>query len=278
MALRSKKTNLDLYKRKDEIMKGKIIAIANQKGGVGKTTTTRNLGTELVKQGKKVLLIDFDPQGNLSMSMGIDNEEVPTIADLMQLEIDEEPLPDREDIVIHVDGIDIIPANLVLASIETNLVVISCREFILKTILAKYKSEYDYILLDCGPFLGMLLINALTAADSIIIPVEGQYLSAKGLELLLQSVAKTRRKLNPSLEIEGILITKIDTRTNAYKEILQMIDEAYGKLNIFKNVVPLRVAVEKSIRNHESIANFEKNSDAAKAYAGLAEELLKMNK
>lgn len=259
-------------------MKGKTIAVVNQKGGVGKTTTTVNLGAELHKQGKKVLEIDFDPQGNLSMAMGIDNEEVPTIADLMQLEMEDQPLPDKEDIIINVNGIELIPSNLVLASIETSLVVTSCREYILKTILSQYKDEYDYILIDCGPFLGMLLINALTAADSIIIPVEGQYLSAKGLELLLQSVARTRRRLNPTLEIEGILITKIDTRTNTYKEIVQMIEEAYGKLNIFKSVIPLRVAVEKSIRKHEPVADFEEKSEAAAAYAELAVELLEGGK
>lgn len=255
-------------------MKGKVIVVANQKGGVGKTTSTLNLGAELNKAGKKVLLVDFDPQGNLSMALGIENEEVPTIADLMQLEMDEQPLPDKEDIIINVDGLDVIPSNLVLASIEINLVVTSCREFILKTILSQYKLEYDYILIDCGPFLGMLLINALTAADSVIIPVEGQYFSAKGLELLLQSIARTKRKLNPSLKVEGILVTKIDTRTNTSREILQMIQKAYGSLKIFKNVIPLRVAVEKSIRKYQSISDFEKNNDAAVAYAALAKELL----
>lgn len=256
-------------------MKEKVIAVVNQKGGVAKTTTTLNLGSELTRVGKKVLLVDFDPQASLSVALGIKNEEIQTIADLMQLEIQDQPLPEKENIILNVHNMDLIPANIILSSSEIFLVNATCREQILKTILSEYKAGYDYILIDCGPSLGMLTINALTAADSVIIPVDGEFLSAKGLELLLQSVAMIKRKLNPNLEIEGILLTKIDTRTNLPKEIMGMIYEAYGKLNIFENVIPLRVAVGKSIREHKPIAAFEKNSDATKAYEKLAQEVLK---
>lgn len=270
---KEKETNLHIKRRR--IMKEKVIAVVNQKGGVAKTTTTLNLGAELVKAGKKVLLIDFDPQGSLSVALGVVNEEIPTIADLMQLEIEDQPLPERKEIILSMHGMDLIPANIVLSATEIYLVNATCREQILKTILSQYKKDYDYILIDCGPSLGMLTINALTAADSVIIPVDGEFLSAKGLELLLQSVARTKRKLNPDLSIEGILLTKIDTRTNLSKDIIGMIQEAYGKLHIFKSEIPLRVAVGKSIKEHKPIANFEKNSDATKSYQALAEEVLK---
>lgn len=255
-------------------MREKVIAIVNQKGGVAKTTTTLNLGSELAKAGKKVLLVDFDPQASLSVALGIRNEEIQTIADLMQLEIQDEPLPEKQDVIIQIHDMDLIPANIVLSTAEIFLVNATCREQILKTVLAEYKKEYDYILIDCGPSLGMLTINALTAADSVIIPVDGEFLSAKGLELLLQSVAMIKRKLNPALKIEGILLTKIDTRTKLPQEIIEMIYDAYGKLNIFQNAIPLRVAVGKSIREHKPIAAFEKNSDATKAYVKLAQEVL----
>lgn len=255
-------------------MREKVIAVVNQKGGVAKTTTTLNLGAELVKAGKKVLLIDFDPQGSLSVALGVVNEEIPTIADLMQLEIEDQPLPEKKEIILSMHGMDLIPANIVLSATEIYLVNATCREQILKTILSQYKKDYEYILIDCGPSLGMLTINALTAADSVIIPVDGEFLSAKGLELLLQSVARTKRKLNPELDIEGILLTKIDTRTNLSRDIIRMIQEAYGKLNIFESEIPLRVAVGKSIKEHKPIASFEKNSDATKSYQALAKEVL----
>lgn len=256
-------------------MKTKIIAVVNQKGGVAKTTTTLNLGVELTNQGRKVLLVDFDPQGSLSVALGIENESIPTIADLMQLEIEDQTLPEKEEIILkNIDGIDLIPANIVLSACEIYLVNATCREQILKAILQQYKEEYDYILIDCGPSLGMLTINALTAADSVIIPVDGEFLSAKGLELLLQSVARTKRKLNPKLSIEGILITKIDTRSKLPGEIISMIKDAYGSLNIFSNMIPLRVAVGKSIKEHQPLTTFEKNNDAALAYKKIAQEVL----
>lgn len=150
----------------------------------------------------------------------------------------------------------------------------TCREQILKTVLAKYKKYYDYILVDCGPSLGMLTINALTAADSVIIPVEAEYLSAKGMELLLRSVAMTKRKLNPSLKIDGILITRVDKRNNLSGQIIKMVRDAYESLNIFDSQIPERIAVGKSLSKHELVAGFEKNSDAAIAYKKLAQEVL----
>ena len=239
-------------------MKEKVIAIVNQKGGVAKTTTTLNLGAELAKAGEKVLLVDFDPQSSLTIALGQFDENISSIADIM----------------IDIYGMDLLPGSIVLASTELFLINATCREQILKTVLAKYKKYYDYILVDCGPSLGMLTINALTAADSVIIPVEAEYLSAKGMELLLRSVAMTKRKLNPGLKIDGILITRVDKRNNLSRKIIQMVRDAYESLNIFESQIPERIAVGKSLSKHELVAGFEKNSDAAIAYKKLAQEVL----
>ena len=255
-------------------MKERTIAIVNQKGGVAKTTTTLNLGAELEKAGNKVLLVDFDPQSSLTIALGQFDENIPSIADLMQLEIEDRDLLNKEDIMINIYGMDLLPGSIVLASTELFLINATCREQILKTVLAKYKKEYDYILIDCGPSLGMLTINALTAADSVIIPVEAEYLSAKGMELLLRSVVMTKRKLNPSLKIDGILITRVDKRNNLSGQIIKMVRDAYESLNIFDSQIPERIAVGKSLSKHELVAGFEKNSDAAIAYKKLAQEVL----
>ena len=214
-----------------------VIAVVNQKGGTGKTTTCENLGVGLAKAGKKVLLVDTDPQASLTISLGYPRPDdiKPSISDLMEKVMQEEKLKYHEGIIHHDEGIDFIPANIELSGLEVSLVNAMSRETILKQVLDSFKKEYDYVLLDCMPSLGMLTINALASADNVLIPVQAQYLSAKGLEQLLQTINKVRRQINPKLKIEGILLTMVDPRTNYAKDISNLIREAYGsKLKVYK--------------------------------------------
>ena len=219
--------------------KATIIAVTNQKGGVGKSTTCENLGIGLAMEGKKVLLVDTDPQGSLTISMGWQQpDELPTtLSTLMQKTMNDQPIQPGEGVLHHAEGVDLIPANIELAGLEVALVNSMNREKMLKQVLDSAKREYDFILLDCMPSLGMLTINALAAADAALIPVQAQYLSAKGLEQLLQTVQKVRRQINPKLKIEGILLTMTDSRTNYGKQISNLIRQAWKDVNFREGTI-----------------------------------------
>ena len=200
-------------------------------GGVGKTTTTVNLGNELARNGKKVLLIDLDPQGDLTTSLGFknqDNMEI-TIKNLMEKVIQEKPLNKREGILNCKEGVDLVPANIELEALEMSLIKFMNKENILKNYINQVKTDYDYILIDCRPSLGLLTINALATADSVIIPVQAQYLPLKGMTQLLQTIDKTRVQINPKLKIEGILLTIVDMKTRLAKTTIETLRASYGK-------------------------------------------------
>lgn len=233
----------------------KVIVIGNQKGGVGKTTTTSNLGIGLAKKGKKVLLIDADAQGSLTASLGFqepDKLDV-SLATIMANIINEEDMEPDYGILKHDEGV----------------------ELVLRTYIEQQKERYDYILIDCMPSLGMITINAFASADSILIPVQAAYLPVKGLEQLIKTIGKVKRQINPKLEIEGILLTMVDNRTNYAKDISALVVENYGsKVRIFENSIPMSVRAAEISAEGVSIYEHDPNGKVASAYQSLTEEVL----
>ena len=257
--------------------KATTIAIVNQKGGTGKTTTCENLGVGLAREGKKVLLVDADPQGSLTISMGWQQpDELPvTLSALMAKAMNDQSIPPDEGILHHAEGVDLIPANIELAGLEVALVNSMSREKMLKQVLDSARREYDYILLDCTPSLGMLTVNALAAANTTLIPVQAQYLSAKGLEQLLQTIQKVRRQINPKLKIEGILMTMTDSRTNYGREIDALIRQVYGsKIRVFEQPIPHSVRAAEISAEGRSIFAHDPKGKVAAAYQSLTREVL----
>ena len=258
--------------------KATVIACVNQKGGTGKTTTCENLGAGLVMEGKKVLLVDFDPQASLSISLGYPKpEELPvTITDMMKRVVEEEGIPPGEGILHHEEGMDLMPSSIELSGMEVSLVNTIRRETVLKEYLESVKRDYDFILLDCSPSLGMLTINAMAAADTLLIPVQASYLPAKGLEQLLQTVNKVRRQINPKLKIEGILLTMVDTRTNDAREISELIRNAYGgKIKVYDTEIPRSVRASEISKEGKSIFKHDPGGKVAEAYRELTREVVK---
>ena len=254
----------------------KVIALTNQKGAFGKTTTAVNLGVSLAQQGKKVLLVDADAQANLTMSLGYPRpDDLPiSLATIMQDIIVDNPIDVQKGILHHGEGVDLIPSNIELSGLEVRLINAISRERVLKTCINEVKKNYDYVLIDCMPSLGMLTINALAAANSVIIPTQPHYLSAKGLELLLRSVSKVKRQINPHLRIDGILMTMVMPRTNISKEVTALVKSAYGQnIKVFDAQIPHSIRAVEATAEGKSIFAYDKSGKVAAAYEQFGKEV-----
>ncbi|WP_410512918.1 AAA family ATPase [Paenibacillus sp. BR2-3] len=248
----------------------KIIAIANQKGGVGKTTTSVNLGAGMATLGKRVLLVDIDAQGNTTSGVGINKADVANcIYDILINEVN----PGETILETQIDGLHIIPATIQLAGAEIELVSTISRELRLKKALNSVKSNYDYIIIDCPPSLGILTINSLTAADSVIIPIQCEYYALEGLSQLLNTVRLVQKNLNPHLMIEGVLLTMLDARTNLGIQVIEEVKK-YFQEKVYKTIIPRNIRLSEAPSHGQSIITYDPRSKGAEVYLELAKEVI----
>lgn len=253
---------------------GKIIAFANQKGGVGKTTTCVNIAAYMAVMGKKVLILDMDPQGNASSGVGIEKKsDTKTIYNI----IDGDAFVHEVILPTYLDGLDIIPATVDLAGAEIDLVQMSSREKIVKNILGRIKNNYDFILIDCPPSLGLLTVNALTASDSIIIPIQCEFFPLEGLSQLMNTVRLIKHHLNPTLDVEGVVLTMKDSRSNLVSQVSQEIIKFFGK-KVFQTAIPRNIRLAEAPSHGEAIVSYDFASKGSQAYMLLTQEILKRNK
>jgi chromosome partitioning protein len=250
---------------------GRVIALANQKGGVGKTTTAINLGAALAENGKRVLLVDMDPQGALSVGLGLN----PLALDQTLYNLLMEPKRDATPVIANtkIDGLDLLPSNIDLAAAEVMLVGEVAREQALARVLRPLRKRYDFLLTDCPPSLGLLTVNALTAADGVLIPLECEYFALRGMALLMDTISKITERLNPNLEIVGILATMYDARTVHGREVLGRVEEAFGD-QVFHTVIGRTIRFAEAPVAGQSILTYAPDSSGAEAYRKLAKEVL----
>lgn len=249
---------------------GRIIAIANQKGGVGKTTTAINLSASLAEKGRKVLAIDMDPQGNMSSGLGLDKDSIDgTIYDMIIGEADVEEVIHKDTI----ENLDILPSNVDLSAVEIEMIDVENKEFVVKNSIQKIRDNYDYIIIDCPPSLSLLTVNAMTTADSVLVPIQCEYYALEGLSQLIHTVELVKSRLNPVLEIEGVVFTMYDARTNLSLQVVENVKDNLEQ-NIYKTIIPRNIRLAEAPSFGTPINQYDPRSAGAESYRRLAEEVI----